>query len=48
MTEKHYGRRFNSNIATANNNIWGYQSLMYRTLQDRPQNEDRIRGMMYD
>ena len=50
MTERVYGRRFPSldkyeNMSANNSNIECQNSLIFRTIVDRPSNEDRIRGM---
>lgn len=50
MTEKVYGRRFHSldkyeNMSANNSIIECQNSLIFRTIADRPSNEDRIRGM---
>jgi hypothetical protein len=50
MTERVYGRRFPSldkyeNMSANNSIIECQNSLIFRTIADRPSNEDRIRGM---
>lgn len=49
MNQKRYGRRFPSLEAkgtqTTNYTIECESTLIFRTLADRPQNEDRIRGV---
>ena len=48
MTAKIYGRRFScledERLSTTTNTIECESSLIFRTLIDRPANEDRIRG----
>lgn len=36
---------FEARISNPVNNIGGLESLIYRTIQNRPQNEDAIRGI---
>lgn len=49
MTQKRYGRRFPSlettEDATTTYTIECESSLIYRTICDRPANEDRLRGV---
>lgn len=50
MTQKTYGRRFpnldSKKCETTYNIIESTNSLIYRTLLDRPANEDAIRGLV--
>lgn len=49
MTQKRYGRRFpnldKQEYVTTYYSIECEHSLIFRTMVDRPTNEDRIRGM---
>lgn len=49
MNQKTYGRRFSyleaERTQTTCNNIECLNSLIFRTINDRPANEDRIRGI---
>lgn len=49
MNQKQYGRRFPSlegqEITTTCNNVVCENTLIFRTLANRPQNEDRLRGV---